>query len=209
MTDMIGFIGVGTMGEPMCRNLATQERHDGAGGRPRPRAAEAARGRRREDRLDRRDRRRAAAPSSCRCRAARKSSRSAWARAGCCRKVKLGWTVIDLSTAPVTPGAPALCRVRGQGLGLRRRAGRAHAPGRDRRHAVDHGRRHAATCFARIEPLLRHMASEVTHCGEAGAGQAVKILNNMILFQTVRGAGRGAGASRAPTASTARCCSRR
>ena len=38
--------------------------------------------------------------------------------------------------------------------------------------------------FQRIEPLLRHMASEVTHCGEAGAGQAVKILNNMILFQT-------------------------
>jgi len=38
--------------------------------------------------------------------------------------------------------------------------------------------------FARIAPLLRTMASEVTHCGEAGAGQAVKILNNMILFQT-------------------------
>jgi hypothetical protein len=31
------------------------------------------------------------------------------------------------------------------------------------------------------------MASEVTHCGEAGAGQAVKILNNMVLFQTVVG----------------------
>ena len=29
------------------------------------------------------------------------------------------------------------------------------------------------------------MASDVTHCGEAGAGQAVKILNNMVLFQTV------------------------
>jgi 3-hydroxyisobutyrate dehydrogenase-like beta-hydroxyacid dehydrogenase len=28
------------------------------------------------------------------------------------------------------------------------------------------------------------MADEVTHCGEAGAGQAVKILNNMIIFQT-------------------------
>src|SRR6185503_4588031 len=38
--------------------------------------------------------------------------------------------------------------------------------------------------FARIEPLLRTMANEVTHCGEAGAGQAVKILNNMIIFQT-------------------------
>jgi hypothetical protein len=42
-------------------------------------------------------------------------------------------------------------------------------------------------CFQRIEPLLRCMASEVTHCGEAGAGQTVKILNNMILFQTVVG----------------------
>jgi 3-hydroxyisobutyrate dehydrogenase-like beta-hydroxyacid dehydrogenase len=42
-----------------------------------------------------------------------------------------------------------------------------------------------STTFERIEPLLRHLASEVTHCGEAGAGQAVKILNNMILFQTV------------------------
>jgi 3-hydroxyisobutyrate dehydrogenase-like beta-hydroxyacid dehydrogenase len=32
--------------------------------------------------------------------------------------------------------------------------------------------------------LLRCMASEVTYCGDAGSGQAVKILNNMILFQT-------------------------
>ena len=39
-------------------------------------------------------------------------------------------------------------------------------------------------CFNRIAPLLRHMASEVTYCGEAGSGQAVKILNNMVLFQT-------------------------
>ena len=41
--------------------------------------------------------------------------------------------------------------------------------------------------FARIEPLLRHLGNEVTYCGEAGAGQAVKILNNMVLFQTVVG----------------------
>ncbi len=51
--------------------------------------------------------------------------------------------------------------------------------------------------FERIEPLLRHMASEVTHCGEAGAGQTVKILNNMILFQTVVALGEALSIARA------------
>jgi 3-hydroxyisobutyrate dehydrogenase-like beta-hydroxyacid dehydrogenase len=51
--------------------------------------------------------------------------------------------------------------------------------------------------FSRIEPLLRHMASEVTHCGEAGAGQTVKIMNNMILFQTVVALAEGLSIARA------------
>jgi 3-hydroxyisobutyrate dehydrogenase-like beta-hydroxyacid dehydrogenase len=39
--------------------------------------------------------------------------------------------------------------------------------------------------YARIEPLLRCMATDVTHCGPPGAGQAVKLLNNMVLSVTV------------------------
>jgi hypothetical protein len=39
--------------------------------------------------------------------------------------------------------------------------------------------------FERIEPLIRCFATDVTHCGGVGAGQVVKILNNMVLFQTV------------------------
>jgi 3-hydroxyisobutyrate dehydrogenase-like beta-hydroxyacid dehydrogenase len=39
--------------------------------------------------------------------------------------------------------------------------------------------------FARIEPLLRCVGSDITHCGGVGSGQVVKILNNMVLFQTV------------------------
>ncbi|MEW9805191.1 3-hydroxyisobutyrate dehydrogenase [Mesorhizobium sp. ZMM04-5] len=35
--------------------------------------------------------------------------------------------------------------------------------------------------FALAEPLLRPMAGKVVHCGDAGAGQAAKICNNMIL----------------------------
>jgi len=41
--------------------------------------------------------------------------------------------------------------------------------------------------FASIEPYLACMASDITHCGATGAGQTVKILNNMVLFQTVVG----------------------
>jgi 3-hydroxyisobutyrate dehydrogenase len=35
--------------------------------------------------------------------------------------------------------------------------------------------------FARAEPILQQMGRKVVHCGDAGAGQAAKICNNMIL----------------------------
>jgi len=35
--------------------------------------------------------------------------------------------------------------------------------------------------FSRAEPILAQMGKRVIHCGEAGAGQAAKICNNMIL----------------------------
>lgn len=39
--------------------------------------------------------------------------------------------------------------------------------------------------FRRVRPWLEHAASEVTHCGPLGCGQVAKILNNMVLFETV------------------------
>jgi 3-hydroxyisobutyrate dehydrogenase len=38
-----------------------------------------------------------------------------------------------------------------------------------------------ADAFGRAEPILSLMGKKVVHCGEAGAGQAAKICNNMIL----------------------------
>ncbi|MBV9079295.1 MAG: 3-hydroxyisobutyrate dehydrogenase [Methylobacteriaceae bacterium] len=38
-----------------------------------------------------------------------------------------------------------------------------------------------AEAFGRAEPILARMGRRVVHCGEAGAGQAAKICNNMIL----------------------------
>ena len=39
--------------------------------------------------------------------------------------------------------------------------------------------------LARIEPYLRCMGSEVSHCGAVGSGQVMKLMNNMLVFQTV------------------------
>ena len=39
----------------------------------------------------------------------------------------------------------------------------------------------SADAFARAEPILKPMAGRIVHCGDAGAGQAAKICNNMIL----------------------------
>ena len=39
--------------------------------------------------------------------------------------------------------------------------------------------------FARLQPLLTCMGTEITHCGPVGAGEAVKLMNNMVVAQTV------------------------
>ena len=43
----------------------------------------------------------------------------------------------------------------------------------------------SAELFARIEPLLRYMGSDVTHCGATGCGQVVKLINNTLVFEHV------------------------
>jgi 3-hydroxyisobutyrate dehydrogenase-like beta-hydroxyacid dehydrogenase len=39
--------------------------------------------------------------------------------------------------------------------------------------------------FEAVRSLLGHMGSDVTHCGDVGCGQTVKVLNNMVVFMTV------------------------
>jgi 3-hydroxyisobutyrate dehydrogenase len=47
-------------------------------------------------------------------------------------------------------------------------------------HTDLHGRRCAGGIRV-AEPVLKPMAGRIVHCGDAGAGQAAKICNNMIL----------------------------
>lgn len=39
--------------------------------------------------------------------------------------------------------------------------------------------------FAELEPLLSCMGSDIVHAGGLGSGQVIKILNNMVVFQTI------------------------
>ncbi len=47
----------------------------------------------------------------------------------------------------------------------------------------------SADAFAVAEPVLKPMAGRIVHCGDAGAGQAAKICNNMILGISMIGVG--------------------
>jgi 3-hydroxyisobutyrate dehydrogenase-like beta-hydroxyacid dehydrogenase len=182
MPDMIGFIGVGTMGEPMCRNLARKSGATilAADRDPVPLQRLAADGVKTAS-LDE-------IAASCRTiflslPGGKEVEQVCLGDGGLVSRVKMGWTVIDLSTAPVALARRLYAEFEGRASAF------ADAPvARTRQAAIDGTLSimvgATPSCFERIEPLLRHMASEVTHCGEAGAGQAVKILNNMIIFQT-------------------------
>jgi len=39
--------------------------------------------------------------------------------------------------------------------------------------------------YAQIKPLLECMGNDISHCGDIGTGQVVKLMNNMLVFQTV------------------------
>ena len=182
MADMIGFIGVGTMGEPMCRNLAKKSGFKvlAADRDPAPLERLAADGVRSAS-ID-------VITAECRTiflslPGGKEVEQVCLGANGLVQKAQMGWTVIDCSTAPVSLARKLFEEFGGKGTAF------ADAPvARTRQAAIDGtlSIMVGATrpTFDRIEPLLRCMANEVTHCGEAGAGQAVKILNNMILFQT-------------------------
>jgi 3-hydroxyisobutyrate dehydrogenase-like beta-hydroxyacid dehydrogenase len=95
-----------------------------------------------------------------------------------------GTVVVDLSTTAVADARAVATLLAERGMSF------ADAPvARARQAAVDGTLSimvgAPSDLFARIEPLLRHMGSDVTHCGEVGCGQVVKLVNNTLLFENV------------------------
>ncbi len=93
-----------------------------------------------------------------------------------------GQCVVDTSTSSVELTRAIAARLTAKGILY------ADAPVARTREAAARGDLSimvgaTADSFARIRPILETMGSDVTHCGPAGCGQVVKILNNMLVFQ--------------------------
>ncbi len=180
----IGFIGLGVMGEPICRNLATRsglpvrafDTQAAPLERLRAHGVEAA-GSVREVAAD--------SDVIFICLPSGKHVESICdGPDGLLAQARQGQTVVDLGTSPIS-----LAR-RLQRDFAARGARFADAPIARTRQAAQEGTLSVmvggdAECFAQLQPLIACFASDITHCGAAGAGQALKILNNMVLMQTV------------------------
>jgi len=95
-----------------------------------------------------------------------------------------GTLVIDLSTTGVAEARDVAAKLEEKGIAF------ADAPVARTRQAAQDGTLSimvgaSEELFAKIEPLLRYMASDVTLCGDVGCGQVVKLINNCLLFENV------------------------
>jgi len=179
----IGFIGLGVMGEPICRNVVKK-----SGARvtafdlsPEPLkrlreegvvvAASVA------DVVDKTDLVFLCLPSA-------KHVRAVFEGDGILKNIRKSQVVVDLGTSSVNQTRDFAGQLQARG------ATWADAPIARTRQAAQDGTLSVMVgakpeLFAAIEPLIRCFATDVTNCGDVGAGQVTKILNNMVLFQTV------------------------
>lgn len=180
----IGFVGLGVMGEPMCRNLAVGARREifafDLNTEPLSRLSE-------HGVVQAPDIRQLATkcdliflalPSG------EQVSTVCKAVDGLLDNVCPGTTVVDLGTSPVSLAREL------SGMFEEKGGHFVDAPIARTREAAQRGTlsimvggRRAD--FDAILPYLRLLGSDVTYCGLSGSGQAMKILNNMVLMETV------------------------
>ena len=179
----IGFVGLGVMGEPICRNLV---RKSGAPViafdlSPEPLARLRAEGATVAGAV-------AEVVSNGEivflCLPSAKHVRAVFEGDGILKNIKAGQVVADLGTSSVKQTRDFARQLQAKG------AVWADAPIARTRQAAQDGTLSVMVgaspeLFAAIEPLIRCFATDVTNCGDVGAGQVTKILNNMVLFQTV------------------------
>ncbi len=179
----IGFIGLGVMGEPMCRNLA---RKSGASViafdlRPEPLARLATDGVKAATSV--REIMEQAAVVMLSLPSGSEVEAICAGADGLLARSRSGQVVIDLGTSPVRLMRSLAEKFAARGVDF------ADAPVARTRAAAEAGTLSVMVgaseqVFRRIEPLLKTFATEITHCGNIGAGQLTKILNNMVLFET-------------------------
>ncbi|WP_424139415.1 NAD(P)-dependent oxidoreductase [Roseomonas chloroacetimidivorans] len=182
--ETIGFIGLGVMGGPMCRNMATKHAGEVRAFDTSPAARDAL-----------------SDTKAVLVGSAEEAVRGAdviflslpgppQVEAVCCgedgilRHGKPGLLVVDLSTTTVASARDVAKRLAEAGVGF------VDAPVARTREAAIRGELSIMVganevTFGRLRPLLGYMATDITHCGGVGTGQAVKLINNALVFEHV------------------------
>jgi 3-hydroxyisobutyrate dehydrogenase-like beta-hydroxyacid dehydrogenase len=103
---------------------------------------------------------------------------------GLLASMRKGQVLVDLSTSSVDTTRALAAAFAQQGVAF------ADAPLARTRAAAEAGTLSVMVgaqpeLFERLQPLIATFATEITLCGGVGCGQVVKILNNLVLFETV------------------------
>lgn len=176
----IGFIGLGVMGAPMCRNVATK--HDGEvlAFDLSPSAAEALRDTkarivaRTEEIWSAADLVLLSLPGG------RQVEEVCLGPQGVLHQTPRPGILVDLSTTAVATARKVAEALSAAGIAF------ADAPVARTREAAQKGELSIMVgappaLFGTVEPVLRYMATDITHCGPVGSGQFVKLVNNALL----------------------------
>ena len=183
LANNIGFIGLGVMGEPICRNLLEKSGARviafdlSAAPLTRLRAEGAQIATSVADVVKQSDLLFLCLPSA-------KHVRDLFEGDGILKNVRSGQIVVDLGTSSVSQTRDFASQMATKGsVWLDAPIARTRQAAQDGTLSVMVGGSRAL--YDAVEPVIRCFATDVTHCGDVGAGQVTKILNNMVLFETV------------------------
>jgi 3-hydroxyisobutyrate dehydrogenase-like beta-hydroxyacid dehydrogenase len=179
---VIGFVGLGVMGGPMCRNVAQKHGGDVVAFDLSDSAFAA---------LDGTRARRASTLNEVAQQAdvvflslpgSRQVEQVCLGPQGLAGHLRSASVIVDLSTTSVAVARTIAAQLSPQGIAF------ADAPVARTREAAQRGELSIMvgaeeSLYARIEPMLRHMGSDVTRCGGVGCGQVVKLINNALVFE--------------------------
>jgi len=182
--ESVGFIGLGVMGEAMCRNLARKcgKPVIGYDTRPAPLKALAPDGVEAAgsvaDLVRRIDLVLMCLPGEPEVRAV------CFGDGGVVESVRAGQTVVDMSTVTPSLGREVAAALAAKSVDF------ADAPIARARFAAIDGTLSItvggdAKVLERIRPFLACMGTDITHCGGVGTGQVMKLLNNMVVFENL------------------------
>jgi 3-hydroxyisobutyrate dehydrogenase-like beta-hydroxyacid dehydrogenase len=180
--NTIGFVGLGVMGGPMCRNVATKHAGDviafdmNAAAFAALEGTKARRAQSLTELAEQVDVVLLSLPGG------QQVEQVCLGPDGLARVAKPPKVIVDLSTTTVGIARSIAERLAAKGITF------ADAPVARTREAAQRGELSIMVganeaLFARIEPILRYMGSDVTRCGEVGCGQVVKLINNALVFE--------------------------